>query len=45
MDHIEDTAEEIKPGKTIYISRNEKIDNGKDALRFLANHPYTTEKR
>ena len=44
MDHIEDTAEEIKPGKTIYISRNEKIDNGKDALRFLANHPYTTEK-
>lgn len=44
MGHIEETVEEIKPGKTIYISRNEKIDNGKDALRFLANHPYTTEE-
>lgn len=44
MEKVESISEEIKPGKTIYISRNEKIDDGKDALRFLANHPYTTEE-
>lgn len=44
MAHIEDVVEDIKPGKTIYVSRNTEIENGKDALRFLANHPFTTEQ-
>lgn len=41
MAKIEDLAEEVDPG-TIYISRNQQIDNGKDTLRFLAVHPFTT---
>ncbi|MEK9157835.1 MAG: pyridoxal-dependent decarboxylase [Patescibacteria group bacterium] len=39
---VEDQANEQKP-KASYISRNEDIDNGKDALRFIAVHPFTTE--
>lgn len=44
MAGIEEITEDIKPGKTMYVSRNTEIENGKDALRFLANHPYTTEQ-
>lgn len=44
MAHVENVVEDITPGKTMYVSRNTEIENGKDALRFLANHPYTTEQ-
>lgn len=41
MKEIEKLTEQVSPG-AIYISRNENILHGKDALRFVSMHPYTT---
>jgi hypothetical protein len=44
MEDIEEIVERIEPGKTMYVSRNEKIENDHDALRFLVNSPYTSKQ-
>lgn len=44
MECIEEIVEKIEKGKTMYVSRNEKIDKGLDAFRFLVNSPYTTKQ-
>lgn len=39
---VEEQADQQEPCVS-YISRNEDIDDGRDALRFIAVHPFTTE--